>query len=225
MQQRAKATVDCFGSIACPETLLASLLAQLCRRPNVPQPIESLFSLCKQAYPPTSPSLTVLKDTFEAMVRSITSKKNDQPEQRVFLLLDGLDEIKYGEREEVFQLVIELREKNIPGLQLLVASRDQADIRSVFANWEPIPIKTHLVKADIERFVASAIEASNSLRSIPNHTKEAIIERLSSEEKGVIPGNGMQVEPNASMMSESADMKLMPTSIQVSLGFPPGAGY
>lgn len=147
------------------------------------------------------------------MVRSITSKKNDQPEQRVFLLLDGLDEIKYGEREEVFQLVIELREKNIPGLQLLVASRDQADIRSVFANWEPIPIKTHLVKADIERFVASAIEASNSLRSIPNHTKEAIIERLSSEEKGVIPGNGMQVEPNASMMSESADMKLMPTSI------------
>lgn len=147
------------------------------------------------------------------MVRSITSKKNDQPEQRVFLLLDGLDEIKYGEREEVFQLVIELREKNIPGLQLLVASRDQADIRSVFANWEPIPIKTHLVKADIERFVASAIEASNSLRSIPNHTKEAIIERLSSEEKGVIPGNGMQVQPNASMMSESADMKLMPTSI------------
>lgn len=136
-------------------------------------------------------SLRDLKDTFEAVIRSIIGGGNNQPLERVFLLLDGLDEIKCGERDEVFQFIIELRDKNIPGLQLLVASRDQADIRSLLANWEPIPIDTRLVKADIKRFVSSTIEASNNLQLIPDHTKEAVINRLSDEERGVIPGNGM----------------------------------
>lgn len=171
--------------------LLHSLLAQLCQQPNVPQPIRSLFNEYKQAYPPMSPSLKTLRDTFEAVIQSITSDNDDQPSERVFLLLDGMDEMKYGERDEMFQFVTELREKNIPGLQLLVASRDQADIRSILANWQPIPIETRLVKADIKRFVSSTIEASNNLQLIPDDTKEAVINRLSDEEKGVIPGNGM----------------------------------
>jgi hypothetical protein len=79
----------------------------------------------------------------------------------VYILLDALDESPRGEpREDVLQVLVDLRSWSAPGLHLLVTSRDEIDIRDVLCNelgalnGEMLSMKNEYVDRDIAAFVS-----------------------------------------------------------------------
>jgi hypothetical protein len=87
--------------------LLRLLLLQLCYPPTVSEPLQGLYDVCNEVYPPKKATIKELSRTLQAMLEnsgytdlseppSWTTGESDK--RGVYVLIDGLDEIPWNER-------------------------------------------------------------------------------------------------------------------------------
>ena len=179
------------------DTLLRRFLKDLCSSESTPKPIQDLYDQCRNSYPPDTPSVKRLESALKAVLRSAAGFQSQTHEYedttrlshaidegaRVYLLVDGLDEVPKGDRRPFFNLLQNLMNLRLPNLSLLVMSRYQPDISETFAtDWTSIPIRQCDVKVDVQRFVFKEIERNPALVTQSQEIKEAISSRLTGEE-------------------------------------------
>ncbi len=155
--------------------LLRLLLVQLSPPSQISEPLQSLFNLCNDVYPPKTPTFSELKECLREVV-NMYAKKTD-----VYILIDALDEIPLESRDEVFDILDAIAGQQLPYLHLLVTSRDHADIRQALTkplDWSEVVVEEHLVQADIYQYVSNTIEGHRRLRSLAADIKQEIIQRV-----------------------------------------------
>lgn len=130
--------------------MLRALLLQLSGQ--VSEGDKDLEQLYK-SYESGSPPSTVLIAYLQRMLQRF---------RHVYLLLDALDESpRYRERESILTIIQTMRDWNLPGLHLLVTSRDEHDIRESFRTlWHnDIRMRNAEVDEDIASFVSSQLNS------------------------------------------------------------------
>jgi ankyrin repeat domain-containing protein 50 len=164
------------------EVLLRLLLVQLSPPSQISEPLQSLFNLCNDVYPPKTPTFSELKDCLRNVVK-LYAEKTD-----VYLLIDALDEIPLESRDDVFDILDAIADQQLSHLHLLVTSRDHADIRQALTkplDWSEVIVEEHLVQADIGRYVSNTIEGDRRLRSLNSNMKQEILQRVAVEGGGM----------------------------------------
>jgi hypothetical protein len=86
---------------------------------------------------------------------------------QVYILLDALDESpRYGQRDRVLNTIETMRKWLLPGLHLLVTSRDEPDIRESLSpvGDEEVIMKNTEINHDISNFISRQLEIDPKLR-------------------------------------------------------------
>jgi ankyrin repeat domain-containing protein 50 len=158
---------------------LRALLLQLCGQ--VPDLEEDLAHLIKSHNHGRPPVPTLLESLRQAVTRC----------RHTYLLLDALDESPADtSRDEVLSMVDTMRQWQLPGLHLLVTSRDVPDIRTHLQattsqqTVEHISLKNDKVQQDIAHFIESGPHWDRQLRRWGDHF-ERIKNYLSQHAGGV----------------------------------------
>ena len=178
---------------------LKSALSQLCPKDSILPQLANLFRSCS----PDLPSLRELQVAFLAVLYElcevIPMTKEDlgsdvnhgatQKFNQTFIVIDGLDEIPYGnERHSVLQFLRYLSGLPLPRLHILVTSRPERDIEASWQGsfrWQALGISRKDVEADIEIYITNQIAESSKLQSQPESVKAAIHRRLVAEADGM----------------------------------------
>lgn len=93
----------------------------------------------------------------------------------VYILLDALDECtRYEKREGVLDTLQRFRQWDLPGLHLLVTSRDEPDIRQALSPLvtDDIALKNEEIDNDIRKYIFHELETNQSLRKWQAHRDE-----------------------------------------------------
>jgi ankyrin repeat domain-containing protein 50 len=155
--------------------LIRCLLQQLCNQsPECQAQLERL----RERYISTWPHPSVLLDTLRYMLEWFDD---------VYVVLDALDETPRGpERDELLDMLSEIREWALPGLHLLVTSRDEPDIRQAMnvSLEDDISMKNSGVDRDIADFIAAELETNGRFRKFATY-RDRIEEALTEGAKGV----------------------------------------
>lgn len=86
---------------------------------------------------------------------------------QVYILVDALDESpRFDQRDQVLDIIQNMREWNLPGLHLLVTSRDEPDIRESISPTknEELVMKNDEINQDIADFISGQLETNPKLR-------------------------------------------------------------
>ncbi|KAI1427539.1 hypothetical protein F5Y12DRAFT_712073 [Xylaria sp. FL1777] len=129
-------------------------------------------------YPHGSPPDDALLDCLYQLVRTF---------HNVYILLDALDESPRSKhREDVLQVLREIRAWEEPSLHLLVTSRDEVDIRNELQALpeESLAMANSEVDQDIATFVAQHLRERRQLRKWEKHY-DRIQETLTNRANGV----------------------------------------
>lgn len=140
--------------------------------------VEGQLSRLKKIYPNGPPPAPVLLEH----VRDAITKR-----QHVYLLFDALDEIPDdGKRKGVLDLIEKMRQWVLPGLHILVTSRDLFDIRqSLHATGDDaIELRNDSINEDISQYVSYVVEHDRRLVRWREH-HERIKKDLSQKSGGV----------------------------------------
>ena len=165
--------------------LLRLLLIQLCRPPTISHPLQSLYDICNEVYPPKVPTTRKLVNTFQEILKSSLTGKADS-QRHTYILIDGLDEVPWADREVFLQLLTDLTALNLRNIHLLVTSRNQPDIQDAMmepVQWDQITVEQHMVQPDIGRYVSFRIESNPRLRRLPKDVKQAVETRVANQAK------------------------------------------
>lgn len=106
---------------------------------------------------------------------------------QVYILLDALDESpRYGQRDQVLVAIETMRKWLLPGLHLLVTSRDEADIRESLspAGNEEVIMKNAEINRDISKFISGQLNVDPKLRRWRAHhdrIQQVLAERAQGE--------------------------------------------
>lgn len=106
---------------------------------------------------------------------------------QVYILLDALDEIpRYGQRDRVLDTVQTMRKWLIPGLHLLITSRDEPDIRGSLspAGHDEVVMKNAGINQDITNFISRQINTDPKLQKWRAH-HDRIQQALAGRAHGV----------------------------------------
>jgi hypothetical protein len=90
----------------------------------------------------------------------------------VYILLDALDESpRYGQRDQVLIAIQTMRKWLLPGLHLLVTSRDEPDIRESLSPTgdEAVIMKVAEINRDISDFISGQLTMDPKLRKWHAH--------------------------------------------------------
>ena len=133
-----------------------------------------LHDLCRTGIPPSS----VLTDYLRRLIQRF---------HHVYIVLDALDESpRLGARGHVLDTIEVMQKWFLPGLHLLVTSRDEPDIRNsldLSLNQE-VKMRNAGIDKDISDFIASQLHENRRLRKwLPYSNK--IQEKLAERAKGV----------------------------------------
>lgn len=153
---------------------LRALLLQLCGQISGLE-AELLHSKSCSDGTPTVPVL------LEYLRHAITQCRH------VYVLLDALDESPAGaSRDGVLSIVESMRQWQLPGLHLLVTSRDVPDIRDQMLNQgaEHVSLKNDSVQQDISRYVSFQVDHDRQLQRWGDH-RETIKNYLTQHAEGV----------------------------------------
>ena len=170
------------ASVQDMEVLLRLLIVQLCPPSQIPEPLKSLYQICKDVYPPKVPTFSELKACLQNVVRVHAQKT------KVYLLVDALDEIPWERRDDMFDILEAIADQDLFGIHLLVTSRDRAYIRDALTeplDWKEFAVEEHLVQADIRRYITHAIKADRTLRSLSASLQEEILKRGGDDARGM----------------------------------------
>ena len=106
---------------------------------------------------------------------------------QVYILLDALDESPlHGQRENVLKAIEIMRKWRLPGLHLLVTSRDEPDIRASLtpAVDEEVIMKNDEINCDINNFITGHLNTDSKLRKLHAH-HDRIQQVLAERAQGV----------------------------------------
>ncbi|KAG0131113.1 hypothetical protein HOY82DRAFT_519449 [Tuber indicum] len=102
---------------------------------------------------------------------------------KTVIVIDALDECQ--DRSEILDSLSKLHEPVSGKVNLLITSRQEADIKSTFSGAPSIAIKPADIKDDIKRFVTAEIERQPKLRRLPPHMKAEIMNALTIRADGM----------------------------------------
>jgi ankyrin repeat domain-containing protein 50 len=106
---------------------------------------------------------------------------------QVYILLDALDESpRYGPRDQVLNVIQTMRKWLLPGLHLLVTSRDEPDIRESLSPTgnEAVIMKNAEINQDISDFISGQLTMDPKLRKLQAH-HDRIQQVLAERAQGV----------------------------------------
>ena len=106
---------------------------------------------------------------------------------QVYILLDALDESPlYGQRDNVLKAIQTMRNWLLPGLHLLVTSRDEPDIRDslIPAGDEEVIMKNDEINRDINNFITEHLNTDSKLRKLHEY-HDQIQQVLAERAQGV----------------------------------------
>lgn len=106
---------------------------------------------------------------------------------QVYILFDALDESpRYGQRDQVLNTIETMRKWLLPGLHLLVTSRDEPDIRESLSpvGNEEVIMKNAEINHDISNFISGQLEIDPKLRKWRAH-HDRIQQVLAERAQGV----------------------------------------
>ncbi|KAL2062775.1 hypothetical protein VTL71DRAFT_5847 [Oculimacula yallundae] len=152
---------------------LASLLEQIARRLNIiPEPLKELYTSNENRVPDTEGLSRCLKKIIKTM------------EEEVYIVVDGLDES--SERKEILSLTSAILSWKLPQVRILIASRDEADIRICIEQSPAVElsIKEGLLIEDIRTNIDRELERG-SLVKLPNELKAKIKNVLTTKAHGM----------------------------------------
>ncbi|PWW74656.1 hypothetical protein C7212DRAFT_282956 [Tuber magnatum] len=96
---------------------------------------------------------------------------------KTVIVIDALDECK--DRSEIFDSLLKLHEPASGKVNLLITSRQEADIKWAFSGTPSIAIKPVDIKDDIKKFITAEMDRRPKLRRLPPHMKAEIMNALS----------------------------------------------
>lgn len=153
-------------------TLLLQLSAQLV--PDGERDLKQLHKL----YHSGSPPVNVLLDSLQRLLRKFSD---------AYILIDALDESpRDSKREDVLKTIEAIRGWSIPGLHLLLTSRNELDIRESLdpLSDQNVSLRNSEVDGDIENFVSHQLENDRKLQKWKAHHTD-IKEKLTAGAQGV----------------------------------------
>lgn len=165
---RDEAKQDSHGML---RALLSQLSVQL---PDGEKNLEQLYTLHGQGIPPVRALLDSLQNVLGRFYE-------------VFILLDALDGSPQDhKREDVLREIETIREWNLPGLHLLVTSRNEHDINESLdpSDGEALTTKNSGIDSDIAAFVSDQLEDDQKLQRWKNYHCD-IKEQLTQRAQGV----------------------------------------
>jgi hypothetical protein len=107
---------------------------------------------------------------------------------QVYILIDALDESPRGNRrDEILGSIMAMRGWSLPGLHLLVTSRDELDIRESLdvAPAEKVAMKNDEVEQDISNYITEKLATDSKLRTKWQSYRDRIQETLAKRANGV----------------------------------------
>ncbi len=107
-----------------------------------------------------------------ALVLTVHLRHLVQKFDQVYILFDALDESpRYGQRDQVLNTIETMRKWLLPGLHLLVTSRDEPDIRESLSpvGNEEVNMKNAEINHDISNFISGQLEIDPKLRKWRAH--------------------------------------------------------
>ncbi|KAJ5935909.1 NACHT nucleoside triphosphatase [Penicillium verhagenii] len=152
-------------------TLLLQLSVQV---PDGEKDLEQLYKLNKSGSPPVN----VLLNSLHGLLKRFRD---------AYILLDALDESpREPKREGVLNAIQVIRDWSIPGLHLLVTSRNELDIRESLnpSCVQDIPLRNPETDKDIANFVSYQLKNDTKLQRWKERHAE-IQEKLAADARGV----------------------------------------
>ncbi|KAF2100833.1 hypothetical protein NA57DRAFT_54907 [Rhizodiscina lignyota] len=132
-----------------------------------------------ESYKTGSPPAAVLSEQLRECIR---------PFHQVYVLIDALDESPRGSRRDnILSTIRTMRDWSMPGLHLLVTSRDELDIRESVdaAPDEEVAMKNDGIDQDISNFIAEKLSTDLKLRTKWQAHRDRIQEALAKGAQGV----------------------------------------
>ena len=155
--------------------MLRALLMQLSSQiPGSEAGLARLHDSHKPSMPPT----VVLTQHLEQLIRRL---------DQVYIVLDALDENpRYDQRDHVLSVIDIMRNWHLPGLHLLVTSRNEADIREVLnpAQEHEVVMKNAAIEKDIGDYIDGKLKTDPRLRKWSAH-HDQIQQTLAERAQGV----------------------------------------
>ncbi|KAJ6031800.1 NACHT nucleoside triphosphatase [Penicillium herquei] len=152
-------------------TLLLQLSAQL---PDGEKDLQQLYMIHRSGSPPV--------DTLLALLRNFLERFCD-----TYILLDALDESpRDSQREGVLKVIQVIRDWSIPGVHLLVTSRNELDIRESLnpSCGQDVPLRNSGMNRDIAEFVSYQLNNDAKLQRWKVRHEE-IQKKLATDAQGV----------------------------------------
>lgn len=185
--------------------LLLQLAGQVSRANDSEDILEQLYS----AYSPGTLPPEVLITYLERAIRNFKD---------TFIFLDALDESpRYTHPKKILDAIETIRKWHLPGLHLLVTSRDESDIRDSLSSSFPddsglpeVRMRNPGIDKDITNFVVQQLSSDPKLQKWREH--HAQIQRVLSER-----AQGVRVPPNSLPPLHSAWADTY-CKVQISLG-------
>ncbi|KIK76337.1 hypothetical protein PAXRUDRAFT_835399, partial [Paxillus rubicundulus Ve08.2h10] len=158
------------GSLCELETLLRSLLDQLCFNQAIPDAMKRLYGVDSEQHP--KPTLAQLRSTLAEVVQGF---------DEVYIMIDALDEC--DSQGELLDWMTSLQ-STTQGLHILATSRPERIIEEHMSKSSHVLISlgSELLDNDIKTYVDARVEASDNLRLLMT---EQIKERLREKDGGM----------------------------------------
>lgn len=132
-------------------TYIKVLIKQLSRRMNeLPAKLETLYD--KHYLNASNPGYTELQSVLIGISKCF---------EKVFLVLDALDECADDQRREIFEVlqsIVSPGKTNHGNVKLFVTSRREQDIQRAFKSFPIIEIEAEKVNEDIESYVTAQLD-------------------------------------------------------------------
>lgn len=175
--------------------ILRRWLTQISDKNDVPKRLQELHNSCHDSYPPRDPTSEeleqVLLEVLQAYGALKSPRKNmhdPEEENKIFLLIDALDEVPIddGQNVEVLDMLHRIANENLPNVFILATSRDRADIGEYLRrDFGEMRMDYDAIDEEIGAYVPCVIKSSPRLNRQSAQTKDAITKRLVTEAKGM----------------------------------------
>jgi hypothetical protein len=165
--------------------LLSSLISQLSTESD------SYFKTLSQLY--LAHNRGTRKPDIDALKKCMTDMLNLPRQAPIYIIVDALDECPNSSgtpsaREEVLELIEEIVALKLPNVHLCVASRPEADIRTVLEPLTSLKISLHDEsgqKEDIIKYIKYVVHSDRDMRKWKEEDKQLVIDTLSDRSDGM----------------------------------------
>ena len=130
------------------------------------------------SYSTSIPPTLVLMQHLEQMIRKFN---------QAYVILDALDECpRYTQRDDVLRVIETMRNWNMPGLHLLVTSRNEVDIREGLgvAHDQEVAMNNTAIEKDIGNYIVGKLKTDSRLQKWSAH-HDRIQQALAKRAQGV----------------------------------------